>query len=313
MSAAGGSDDQGATLDECEEATSDAVKVPLTDDLDPHAIEPAREVEKRAWVRAEPGLAPEQRNERQFVRVKLPLEVEHRGTTYSGFDISLGGFSVFGHPAVPDDAAEDFIIRLLFRGYALAVNVKAIPVRQVQDGDLSGFRIVEIEEDQLEALRRILRAYLGGQLVTLEGLLETADGQTTRAADASAADQGALSARARWRQRTWHGAIALATCALLITVATSLFQRFAVTEAAFASVTAPKLEVRSPVTGELGDHRLSPGDPVSRDQLLVEVRDRELELDLKLARARLAEGQRLLEAPRSTSNQRSLPPKSRLR
>jgi mannuronan synthase len=265
-------------------------------------VEPAREVEKRAWVRAEPGLAPELRNERQFVRVKLPMEVEHRGTTYRGFDISLGGFSLVGDPAIDDGTVEDFIIRLLFRGYALTVKVRASPVRQVQQDNLSGFRIVAIEDDQLEVLRKILRAYLGGHLITLEGLLVAADAQTARQGQAAAAAQRRLSGQALWRQRAWYGAIMLATFALLMTLATSLFERFAVVEAAFAAVTAPKLEVRSPADGEVGAHRLRPGDAVLRDQLLAEIRDRDLEIELELARARLAEGQRLLDSSRAAAN-----------
>jgi hypothetical protein len=188
------------------------------------AAEPARELEKRAWVRGEPGLAPELRNERQFVRVKLPMEVEHRGITYRGFDISLGGFSLVGHPPIADDAVEDFVVRLLFRGYALTVKVRASPVRQVQSDNLTGFRIVAIEDDQLEVLRKILRAYLGGQLVTLEGLLVAADLQTARTARTTAG-QTRLSGHALWRQRAWYGAIALATFGLLLVLAASLFER----------------------------------------------------------------------------------------
>ncbi len=277
----------------------DSTADPITAHATP--VEPGREVEKRAWVRSEPALAPELRNERQFVRVKLPMEFEHRGTAYRGFDISLGGFSLFGHPAIADDAVDDFVIRMLFRGYALTVKVRASPVRQVQQDNLSGFRIVEIEDDQLEVLRKILRAYLGGHLVTLEGLLVAADAQTARQGRAAAA-QTRLSARALWRQRTWYGGIMLATFALLIVLATSLFERFAVVEAVFAAVTAPKLEVRAPADGEVGVHRLRPGDLVRRDQLLAEIRDRDLEIEVELARARLAEGQRLLESSRSLSS-----------
>jgi hypothetical protein len=263
--------------------------------------EPARELEKRAWVRGEPGLAPELRNERQFVRVQLPMEVEHRGTTYRGFDISLGGFSLLGNPAIAADAIEDFVIRLPFRGYALTVKVRATPVRQVQENNLSGFRIVAIDEDQIEALRRILRAYLGGQLVTLEGLLVAADAQTARSGRVAATGRAKLSGRALWRQRAWYGAIALATFALLMVLATSLFQRFAVVEAAFATVTAPRLEVRAPADGELDEHGLRPGAVVRRDQLLAEIRDRDIDAELELVRARLAEGQKLLASPRSPS------------
>jgi mannuronan synthase len=301
MSTTDGSFDAAAALDAFRDEIRDAVNAHLSASSDPPA--PAREVEKRAWVRTEPGLAPELRNERQFVRVKLPMEVEHRGATYRGFDISLGGFSVYGHPTIADDAVEDFVVRLLFRGYALTVKVRAAPVRQVQESNLTGFRIVEIEDDQLEVLRRILRAYLGGQLVTLEGLLVAADIQTTRGVRAAAAAaENRLSGKALWRQRAWYGGIALATFALLILLATSLFQRFAMVAAEVAAVTAPKLEVRSPADGEVGPHDLRPDDRVRRDQLLAEIRDRDLELELELVRARVAEAQKLLANPRPGSN-----------
>jgi hypothetical protein len=80
-----------------------AVEDYLIAEPDPDPSGPGSEVERRAWVRSEPGLAPELRNERLFVRVKLPMEVQHRDTVYPGFDISLGSFSVFGHPSVDDE------------------------------------------------------------------------------------------------------------------------------------------------------------------------------------------------------------------
>ena len=301
--------DPAGSLNALRDEIRSAVKDYLCADPDPGATGRGPEVEKRAWVRSEPGLAPELRSERQFVRVKLPMEVEHRGTVYRGFDVSLGGFSVVGNPAVDDDVAEDFVIRLLFRGYALTVSVRAIPVRQVEQGNLSGFRIVEIEDDQLEALRKILRAYLSGQLVTLEGLLVAADSQTTRSAQAAAAaERRRLSGRALWRQRAWYGAITAATLALLMVLAASLFERLAVVEAGFAAVSAPKLEIRAPADGEVGAHRLRPGDRVRRDQLLAEVRDRDLEHELELVRARVAGAQRFLGRPGSSTGQLAAAP-----
>jgi hypothetical protein len=216
----------------------------------PSNDDPRREVEKREWVRGEPDLAPERRSERQFVRVNLPLEVEHHGTTYRGFDISLSGFSVVGHPAIDDGVVDDFVLRLLFRGYALTVNVRATSVRLVAEHDLSGFRIVAIEDDQLEVLRKILRAYLGGQLVTLEGLLVAADSQTARRSDSDAKTRfSAAAGSARWRRGGWYLGIAGMTCALMLVLAASLFERLAVVEASFAAVTAPKLEIRAPTDG----------------------------------------------------------------
>ena len=255
-----------------------------------------QEVEKRASVRTEAGLASERRSERQFVRAQLPMEVEHRGAAYPGFDISLTGFSCIGSPAIDDDVVDDFAIHLLFHGYRLTIKVSASRVRQIETEKLNGFRIVKIDDAQAEVLRKVLRAHLGGQLITLDGVLTPADSQTARQAAASRRDNinSKLTGLALWRRRIWYLAIATATCALILVLAASLFQRFAVVHSAFATVTAPKLDIGAPSEGEIAAHGISPYDRVARDQLLVQIQDRQLDAELELVRQRLATTRRLL-------------------
>jgi hypothetical protein len=88
----------------------------------------------------------------------------------------------------------------------------------------------------------------------------------------------------------------MATCALVLVLAASLFQRFAVVHSTFATVTAPKLEIGAPSGGEVRAHHIAPGDRVERDQFLVQVHDRHLDADLELARRRLATARRLLSS-----------------
>ncbi|MGI9450768.1 MAG: HlyD family efflux transporter periplasmic adaptor subunit [Geminicoccaceae bacterium] len=258
--------------------------------------ERGQEVEKRASVRTEAGLASERRSERQFVRAQLPMEVEHRGATYPGFDVSLTGFSCIGSPAIDDDVVDDFTIHLLFHGYRLTINVSASRVRQIETEKLNGFRIVKIDDAQAEVLRKVLRAHLSGQLITLDGVLTAADSQTARQAAPSRLDNAnvKLTGLALWRRRIWYMAIATATSALILVLAASLFQRFAVVYSAFATVTAPKLDIGAPSDGEVRAHGIAPYDRVERDQLLVQIRDRHLDAELELARQRLATTRRLL-------------------
>ena len=270
--------------------------------------ERGQEVEKRATVRGEAGLASEPRSERQFVRAQLPMEVEHRGATYPGFDISLTGFSCIGSPAIDDDVVDSFTLHLLFHGYRLTVEVKASRVRQIETEKLNGFQIVEIDDAQAEVLRKVLRAHLSGQLITLDGVLTSADSQTARRASGSSGDDAdsKLTGLALWRRRMWYGAIATATAALVLVLAASLFQRFAVVHSTFATMTAPKLDIGAPADGEVGVQRLVPGDQVKRDQRLVQIRDRHLEADLELARRRLATERRLLSSARPETDLSSL-------
>lgn len=270
--------------------------------------ERGQEVEKRATVRGEAGLASEPRSERQFVRAQLPMEVEHRGATYPGFDISLTGFSCVGSPAIDDDVIDAFTLHLLFHGYRLTIEVKASRVRQIETEKLNGFQIVEIDDAQAEVLRKVLRAHLSGQLITLDGVLTSADSQTARRTAASHDDNadGKLSGLAFWRRRMWYGMIMMATCALVLVLAASLFQRFAVVHSTFATVTAPKLDIGAPSDGEVGVQHLTPGDRVKRDQRLVQIRDRHLEADLELARKRLSTERRLLSSARPETDLSSL-------
>lgn len=256
----------------------------------------SQEIEKRASVRTEAGLASERRSERQFVRAQLPMEVEHRGAKYPGFDISLTGFSCIGSPAIDDDVVDDFTIHLLFHGYRLTIEVSASRVRQIQTEKLNGFQIVKIDDAQADVLRKVLRAHLSGQLITLDGVLTSADSQTARQAAGPRRDNAdkKLTGLALWRRRAWYLAIATATCALFLVLAASLFQRFAVVYSTFATVTAPKLDIGAPADGEVGAHPISPYEKVERDQLLVQIQDRQLDADLELTRQRLAATRRLI-------------------
>ncbi|MDH3658500.1 MAG: HlyD family efflux transporter periplasmic adaptor subunit [Alphaproteobacteria bacterium] len=271
-------------------------EAPARDETTQTPGECGQEVEKRDSVRTEAGLASERRSERQFVRAQLPMEVEHRGATYPGFDISLTGFSCVGSPAIDDDVVDDFAVHLLFHGYRLTVKVKASRVRQIETEKLNGFQIIEIDDAQADVLRKVLRAHLSGQLITLDGVLTPADSQTARQAKEQSSNDASkkLSGLALWRRRAWYLAIAMATSALVLVLAASLFQRFAVVYSAFATVTAPKLDIDAPSDGEIRAHRIVPGDPVERDQLLVRIHDRHLDAELELARKRLATTRQLL-------------------
>ncbi|MGI9435002.1 MAG: hypothetical protein ACR2Q4_09280 [Geminicoccaceae bacterium] len=262
------------------------------------SLEPGQEVEKRAKIRTDAELAAERRSERQFVRVQLPIEVAHRGAAYPGVDISLTGFSCVGSPAIEDDIVDSFVLHLLFHGYRLSIAVKAQRVRQIDTQDLSAFQIVEIDDAQTEVLRKVLRAHLSGQLITVDGVLASSDSQTARQAARTAGDtaNGTLSGKALWRRRVWLCGIAFGTCALVVVLLASLFERFAVVESTFAAITAPRLDIRAPADGEVRAHDIRPGDWLMRDQPLTQILDRHLDADLELARARLVVAQQLLNS-----------------
>ena len=81
----------------------------------------------------------------------------------------------------------------------------------------------------------------------------------------------------------------------MIVSAATAYRNFMLIEPSFAAVTAPRIDVRAPGPGLLGDHELTAGDQVERDQLLTNVINSDLESDLILAEAALDYNNRLIE------------------
>ena len=245
---------------------------------------------QRAQKSAVSRLAPEQRGERQFVRVPMPFVVEHEGQTVRGHDLSIDGFAL-ENPLVDAAVGEvaRFRLRLLFKGYELTFNVEAHAVSEDHEGHPRTFRITEMDEAQREVLRKTIRAFLSGQLVTFEGLLLPSDTQTERqrrnreeeVLDKPEGETGT----GLWQRYARFAAIGAGAVLLFGFIATSLFQRIAVTESRFATLTAPRIEIRAPSSGRLGMHGLAAGMTVAREQALVRVIDADLQAELAMAAA----------------------------
>ncbi|MEZ5826097.1 MAG: PilZ domain-containing protein [Geminicoccaceae bacterium] len=235
-------------------------------------------------------LAPEKRGERQFVRVPMPFVVEHDGQTVRGHDLSIDGFAL-EEPLRNSPLGETLHcrLRLLFKGYELTFNVKAHSVSDDHEGHPRTFQISEMDEAQREVLRKTIRAYLSGQLVTFEGLLLPSDAQTERQRRAREEELEEKpepeTEIAPWKRYARYAAIGVGAAVLFGFLATSLFQRIAVTESRFAALTAPRIEIRAPASGRLGGQGLSAGMTVDRDQELARVIDANLQAELAMAAA----------------------------
>ncbi|MEZ5838470.1 MAG: PilZ domain-containing protein [Geminicoccaceae bacterium] len=235
-------------------------------------------------------IVPEQRGERQFVRVPMPFVVEHDGRTISGRDLSLDGFAIV-EPLVAAVTGEtlDCRLRLMFKGYELTFNVECHVVSGGQDGKPQTFQITSMDEAQREVLRKTIRAFLSGQLITFEGLLLPSDAQTERQRRQRVEDleeeEEQRDEAVPWKRHARYAAIGLGALVMFSFLVTSLFQRLAVTESRFAALTAPRIDIRAPSEGRLAAHDLTAGTMVQPDQRLSEVIDATLQADVALAAA----------------------------
>ena len=90
-------------------------------------------------------------------------------------------------------------------------------------------------------------------------------------------------------------ALALAAVLLLAVITATAYRNFFLIEPDFAAVTAPRIDILSPGSGQLSDHSLQPGDRVERDEKLAMVNNSDLQTDLIQAKAAQNYNSRLIE------------------
>ncbi|WP_227370174.1 alginate biosynthesis protein Alg44 [Halomonas sp. M20] len=245
----------------------------------------------------------ERRDERQFVRVSAPFQVQlEDGHTLPGEDISLGGFSVHSdHSFEPDQVVK--VSLLLMAGSAeliVPVVAKALRNHKERSGNsrISAFEIVQIDQRHRELLRRIVRAHLSGRYTAVEDLIEQEDPQTPRKRRSVAASTATQEKEKKPLRR--YAALIAAAVVLFIVLAATVYRNFMLIEPSFAAVTAPRIDILAPGAGQLSEHSLSAGDRVKRDELLAKVSNSSLETDLILARAAYNYNAQLIENMRES-------------
>ena len=242
-------------------------------------------------------LRHERRDERGYIRVTLPFRVDldDSGPELAGNDVSLGGFSAHGSRAFEPGDRISGSLRIMAGATELIVPFRAICLRTNAaangDGYDHGFEITDIEPQHRELLRQIIRSALSGRAPNVEGLLAGEDPQTPRKRQATRPLPPARPPKPRGRYLLLFAAIGV----LLVVSAATAYRNFMLIEPSFAAVTAPRIDVRAPGPGLLGDHELTAGDQVERDQLLTNVINSDLESDLILAEAALDYNNRLIE------------------
>lgn len=243
------------------------------------------------------SLQHERRDERGYIRVALAFRVAlaDSDTELTGNDVSVGGFSVQSERAF--EPGERISASLLMAAGTFEINVAlkakclhATPMASGKGYDVS-FEITEIEPHQRESLRQIIRSGLSGRSPNIDGLMASEDPQTPRKRQTTKQAPPSRSPKPIGRYILLFLAIGL----LVLVSAATAYRNFILIEPSFAAVTAPRIDIRAPSPGVLGEHSFTAGDKVERDQLLTHVVNSELGSDLILAEAALNYNNRLIE------------------
>lgn len=238
---------------------------------------------------------PETRDERRHLRLELPFRVAFdEASPLAGHDLSLSGFSLYMEAPLDAGVIKRGALLVAAGSAELTIPIEARCLRHRYDESrgayLVAFVITRLEPAQRELLRRVIRAYLAGRHASVEELLDAEDPQTPRRRSPTG-EEAEPASGSFWR----YALLLLAGLGLLLVLAVTLYRNFLLVEPDFAAVTAPRVDVVAPGDGVLADHGLTPGDRVERDQLLVNIDNRELRAELALAQAGERFNQRLVD------------------
>ncbi len=268
------------------------------------SLKPAPQAEPWDLV---PGVADELRDGRTYSEVVLPFVARTDSFLMQGTKFSIGGFELLqegtdivdGDQVVLDHRAfalndQPFQLRINLSGFVLELSIRAAFVGTEGEGDDRRllFAITEISHREEQALRRVIRAYLNGQIANADDVVRAMDDPTGTGKPAPKPAE--VVAKSKWKPRIIAG-FASILCAIILTLSLiSIYDRFMIIESAFASVTAPKVDILSANIGQLELQSGPSGTIVSRDDPLFVLHHGDIEADLELTRARVA----FLEASR---------------
>jgi len=255
-----------------------------------------------------PGVVDEPRDGRTYSEVVLPFVARSDNFILQGTKFSIGGFELLqegtdvinGDQVVLDHKAfalkdQPFQLRINLSGFVLELSIRAGFVGTEGEGEDRRllFAITEISAREEQALRRVIRAYLNGQIANADDVMRAMDDPTgTGKAPAKPAP---APSGTNWKPRIIAG-LASAVCAIILGISLiSIYDRYMIIESSFASITAPKVDILSPGMGRLDLATGPAGHRVKRDDDLFVVQNAELQAELELARARVT----FLEASRN--------------
>lgn len=193
---------------------------------------------------------------RQHVRLRIPITVEIDGQRYSVDDWSIGGFGVLA--ALPRrQPGERFAVRLIlpFEDFELSLDLEAELVYRLEDQSRFGCRFVRLSAGQLALFRRVVEAYLAGEIIGADELIAVTIGEKRR----QLFSEPELAARPKKARRIMGSALVGLAAVVLAAIAYLGFrERWLIVRAEGAVVEAPVVRVPAPASGLLEPREIEP-------------------------------------------------------
>lgn len=246
------------------------------------------------------GVVDEMRDQRTYSDVVLPFTARSDGFVLQGTKFSIGGFELLmratdantGDQITLDHRAfakadQPFHLRILLSGFVLELSIRAgfVGIEGEGEDERLLFAITEMSPREEQALRRVIRAYLSGQIANADDVVRALDAPTGSLKGKPAPVVEVKPSRLKTRL---IAGVSSVVCAGALTLSViSLYDKYMITESRFAAITAPKVDILSPGHGKLDLLAPAAGGQISRDDPLFIIEDKALEADVILSRTRI--------------------------
>ncbi len=191
---------------------------------------------------------------RQHVRLKIPLTIEIDGTRYTVDDWSMGGFGVVSE-MTSRQVGERLPARIFlpFEDFEIALHVDCQLVYIAEDNSRFGCRFAELGAGQVDLFRRLIDAYLTGELVSAGDVMAVAGRTGTGEARAKPLSYNPYLEEENFGRRLRRVAgltlLGILTLGLAALVALGARDRWLTVRAESAVIEAPMFRVRAPISG----------------------------------------------------------------
>lgn len=195
----------------------------------------------------------ESETQRQYIRLKMPAQVEIDGVRYTAKDLSSGGMAVHGFEKMPRKGSRhDVKLLLPFFDFSLDINLVAEVVHTDKKMKGAGLRFVDMTASQMSILNHVLSAFISGDIIDGSGILNiVARDNFVKVRQHSNHNENSTAQNIK--KYVLYGLFTILTFALSFFIINNILDRLTVIRSAQAFVSAPVIDIKAPSSGQFSN------------------------------------------------------------
>ncbi len=230
-------------------------------------------------------------SQRQYVRLKTPLQVRIGQRIYRAIDWSLSGLKLGGfYYAITPGSTSVVYVQLIFQGFDMGFSVPVVVHRSDATSGELALEFLDMDNRQRELLRYFGDQFQMGRMAHVGDVIKRIDIPVTPPSEA-VDDNSNAQRRQKSTRKAWYMAGIYAVLGLMLTTAliAGLYGRLFRLEVNTAVIGSPVESIVANERGVIESLLVEEGDSVAEGQPLVRVSNSAVQNQLDLARLQLRE------------------------